>query len=517
MNRQFLLLLFPLLALAQQSPIPASYKDLKFAPLKELELPKIEQSTLPNGMKIYLLENHELPLIRGLALIRTGNLFDPADKVGLAEVTGSLIRSGGTTSKTGNQLDEELENIAASVESQISESYGSVSFSTLKEKTDEVLGTFHDVLTDPAFREDKLDLIKTQIRSGISRRNDDAHGIAQREFASLIYGPKTPYGWQLEYATIDNIKRDDVAAFYKRYYFPSNIILAVQGDFSAPEMKAKLDKLFGSWTARQPPVPPFPKVESDAKPGIHVAVKTDVTQTNLVLGQLGGKLDDKDYPALEVMADILGGGFQSRLFQKVRTQLGYAYDVSAGWEADYDHPGTFEISSSTKSASTAATLKAIDAEVQRIRTGEVTEDELNSARQTVVNGFVFNFDTPSKTLNRLLTYRYYGYPDDFIFQYQKAVEKVTRADILRVAKQYLDPAKFVIVAVGNPKDFGTPLTSLGLPVSDIDLTIPAPKSSQVRAPNPAAASGPPQPKGAALLAKMAQAMGGESNLASIKT
>ncbi len=485
---------------------------MKFAPLKELELPKIEQSTLPNGMKIYLLENHELPLIRGLALVRTGNLFDPSDKVGLAEITGSLIRSGGTTAKTGNQLDEQLENIAASVESQISESYGSVSFSTLKEKTDEVLATFYDVLTAPAFSQDKLDLIKTQLRSGISRRNDDAHGIAQREFSSLIYGPKTPYGWQLEYATVDNIQRDDVAAFYKRYYFPSNIILAVQGDFSAPEMKAKLEKLFGSWNAQQPPVPPFPKVQPDAKPGIHVAVKTDVTQTNLVLGQLGGELNNKDYPALEVMADILGGGFQSRLFQKVRTQLGYAYDVSAGWEADYDHPGTFEISSSTKSASTAATLKAIDAEVQRMRTTEVTEDELNSARQTVINGFVFNFDTPSKTLNRLLTYRYYGYPDDFIFQYQKAVEKVTRADILRVAKQYLDPAKFVIVAVGNPKDFGTPLTSFGLPVSDIDLTIPAPKSSQVRAPNPAPAptakqAGPPQPKGAALLAKMARGDG----------
>ena len=373
-RRLFPLLLFPLVALAQQSPIPSSWKDLKYAPLKELALPKIEQSTLPNGMKIYLLENHELPLVRGLALIRTGNLFDPADKVGLAEVTGSLIRSGGTAAKTGDQLDEQLENIAASVESQISESYGSVSFSTLKEKTDEVLATFYDVLSAPAFREDKLDLIKTQLRSGISRRNDDAHGIAQREFASLIYGPKTPYGWQLEYATVDNIQRDDVAAFYKRYYFPSNIILAVQGDFSAPEMKAKLEKLFGSWNAQQPPVPPFPKVQPDAKPGIHVAVKTDVTQTNLVLGQLGGELNNKDYPALEVMADILGGGFQSRLFQKVRTQLGYAYDVSAGWDADYDHPGTFEISSSTKSASTAATLKAIDAEVQRMRTTEVTED-----------------------------------------------------------------------------------------------------------------------------------------------
>jgi zinc protease len=497
---------------AAAQTVPPSYKDLKYPALREIQIPKVEESTLPNGLRIYLLENHELPLVRGLALVRTGNLFDPADKIGLAGTAGSLIRSGGTAAKTGDQLDEELENIAASVESSIGESYGSVSFSTLKERTDEVLAAFHDVLTAPAFREDRLELIKTQARSGIARRNDDAHGISQREFSELIYGSRTPYAWREEYATIDNIKRDDVVKFYQRYYFPANVILAVQGDFSAPEMKARLEKLFASWNVTQPPVPPFPTVDPKlSQPGIHLAVKTDVTQTNLVLGNLGGELKDKDYPALEVMTDILGGGFQSRLFTRVRSKLGYAYDVSASWGANYDHPGLFEIESSTKSASTTDTLKAINAEVERIRTQEVTAEELESAKQTVLNGFIFNFDTPSKTLNRLLTYRYYGYPDDFIFQYQKAVHDVTRADILRVAKQYMDPAKFVIIAVGNPKDFGTPLTSLGLPVSDIDLTITPPK----RAPG-AAATGPPQPKGAALLAKMAVAAGGEAKLAAVK-
>ncbi len=518
--RPFYLLILPLAALAQQpkpgpGAIPSSWQDLKFPPLKQIQLPKIEQTTLPNGMKIYLLENHELPLVRGLALVRTGNLFDPADKVGLATVTGSLIRSGGTAGKTGDQLDEELENIAASVESQIGESYGSVSFSTLKERTDEVLGTFHDVLTGPAFREDKLDLIRTQLRGGIARRNDDAHGISQREFASFIYGPKTPYGWDMEYGTLDNIKRDDIVAFYKRYFFPANVILAVQGDFSAPEMKAGLEKLFADWNDRQVPVPAFPKVEPQTSAGIHLAVKTDVTQTSFVTGQLGGKLNDKDYPALEVMSNILGGGFQSRLFQKVRTQLGYAYEVSAAWDADYDHPGTFQIEGSTKSGSTTETLQAINAEVQRIRTGEVTEEELDSAKQTVLNGFVFNFDTPSKTLNRLLTYRYYDYPDDFIFQYQKAVAQVTRADVLRVAKQYINPAKFVIVLVGNPKDMKTPLSALGLPVGNIDLTIPAPASGSQGPPGrPRTGASSEQAKAA--LAKVAGAMGGEANLSAVK-
>jgi len=505
----FVSLLLPLIALAQPTP-PPSYKDLKFPPLKEIQIPKIDETTLPNGMKVYLLENHELPLVRGTALVRTGNLFDPADKVGLATVTGEVIRSGGTAAKTGDQIDEQLENIAASVESSIDESFGRITFSTLKERTDEVLGVFHDVITSPAFRDNKIELVKSQLRSGILRRNDDAPGISQREFTDLVYGPKTPYGWQMEYATLDNIKRDDIANFYKRYYFPSNIILAVQGDFSTAEMKAKIQSLFGSWNYSQPPVPAFTKVQSDPKPGVYLATKTDVTQTNFTLGQLGGTLKDKDYPALEVMGDILGGGFQSRLFQRIRTQLGYAYGVSAAWGAGFDHPGLFEIAGSTKSASTVDTLREIDKEVQRIRTTEVTAEELESAKQTVINGFVFNFDTPAKTLNRLLTYRYYGYPDDFIFQYQKAVSNVTRADILRVAREYIDPAKFVIVAAGNPKDFGTPLSALGEPVSDIDLTIPEPKKVTAVV-NPAGVA-----RGKALLAKARDAMGGADKLLAVK-
>ena len=473
-NRAFALFLLPLLAVAQQpAPIPpASWKDLKFPPLKEIKLPKIEDFTLPNGMKVYLLEDHELPLVRGSALIRTGNLFDPAGKIGLASVTGDAIRSGGTSKLSGDQIDEQLENIAADVESEIGESSGSVSFSTLKERTDEVMGLFHDVLTDPAFREDKIELWKTQTNSGIERRNDEPMGITAREYLEILYGRNNSYGWTMQHADIANIHRDDIVAFYRRYYFPANIILSVQGDFSAPEMKAKIEKLFGSWNYTQPPVPPFPKVDNQAKPGVYLATKTDVTQSSFALGQLGGIYSDKDTPALEVMAQILGGGFQSRLFRQVRSKLGYAYDVGAGWAPYYDHPGVFEIEGSTKSPTTVETLQAVNAEVSKIRGEEVTEAELKSARDTVLNGFVFAFDTPSKTLNRMVRYRYFGYPDDFIFQFQKAIGQVTREDVLRVAKEHLDPSKFVVVVTGNPKDFGAPLSTLELPVSNIDLSIP---------------------------------------------
>jgi predicted Zn-dependent peptidase len=490
---------------------PASYRDLKFPPLKRIPIPDVTTYTLPNGMRVYLLEDHELPIVSGTVRVRTGNLFDPADKVGLATITGMVMRSGGTQAKTGDQLDEELENIAASVESDIGESTGSVSFSTLKENTSEVLGIFKDVLMQPEFRQDKIDLAKSEMRSGIARRNDDAHGVADREFADIVYGKDSPYGWQIEYATLDRIARGDLMGFYQRYFFPANMLMAVWGDFSTPDMKARLASLFGDWSYQQPAVPPFPPVREKAQPGIYVAQKEDVTQTFFVEGHLGGELKDQDFPSLEVMADILGGGFQSRLVQRVRTQLGLAYEISANWGAHYDHPGLFEIGGSTKSASTAETLKAIQEEIERIRAGEVSADELETARQTALNSLVFAFDTRAKTLGRLLNYEYFDYPKDFIDRYQKGLEAVTRADVLRVAREHVHVADLTVVAVGKADEFQKSLATLGLPVSSIDLTIPEPQPEPAPKADAAGAE-----KGKQLLERVQQAVGGADKLAAVK-
>lgn len=487
-----------------------SYKDLKYPPLPPLKVPDPTEITLSNGMKVLLLENHELPLISGAALIRTGNLFDPPNKKGLAGITGEVLRSGGTKTRTGDQLDQDLENVAASIESQIGETNATLSFSCLKENKDQVLSLFRDLLSSPEFRQDKVDLAKTQSRSEISRRNDDADGIAQREFSDIVYGRNTPYGWSIEYADIDNIQRQDLIDFYRRYYFPANITLEVIGDFSTADMQAKLEQILGTWKDTQPSVPAFPKVEEKAAPGVFLASKDDTTQTFFHVGELGGELREKDYPALEVASEILGGGFSSRLFQSVRTKHGWAYNISANWSANYDHPGTFDISGSTQSAHTVDTLKAIDEELEKIRTTEVTDEELQTAKDTVLNGFVFNFDRPSKTINRLMIYQYYGYPKDFIFQYQKVIAAVTKADVLRVAQKYFRTKDLSYVAVGNPKDFGTPLASLGMKVQPIDLTIPEPKQRASQA-DPASLG-----KGKALLQRVQQAMGGADKLAAVK-
>jgi zinc protease len=532
MNRLALLCLAAMAALAQTAPaqtsapspkVPAarqavpraaagvpSYKDLKYPPLRPIEIPKVEKSTLPNGMRLYLLEDHELPMVHGVALVRTGNLFDPQDKIGLAQVTGQVLRIGGTAAKTGEEIDRQLEDVAAHVESEIGETSGSVNFSTLKENAAEVMGVFHDVLTSPEFRQDKIDLFKSQLRSAISRRNDSPQSILAREFASTIYGRDNPYGWQESYATIAAITRPDLQSFYKRYFFPKNVMLAIWGDFDSAQMKAQVEKLFAGWTVEQPEVPAFPKVTVKDSAGTYLAVKTDVTQTFFTVGCLGGEFRDKDYPALETLADILGGGFHSRLMEIVRAKMGNAYNISASWAAGYDHPGLFQITGSTATPSTVDTLSVVLKELERIRTAEVSDDELKTAKDTALNSLVFAFDTKTKTLGRILTYEYYGYPPDFIAQYQKALTQVTPADILRVAKERLDPAKMAIVAVGNPGGFVQPLDRLGHPVTPIDLKIQE-ASATAAASTPASLE-----RGKRLLQDAQEAAGGTVKLSAVK-
>ena len=496
-------------AKATASALP-QVKDLKYPPLREVKIPDITTFTLPNGMRVYMLENHELPVVSGSVTIRTGNLFDPADKVGLAGLTGSVMRTGGTKTRTGEQLDEMLENMAASVESGIGETSGSVSFNALRENTDEVLGIFKDVLTNPEFRQDKIELAKTQTKSGIARRNDDPDGISDREFASIVYGRNNSYGWDMTYEHVDNIKRDDLVQFYNRYFFPANAMLAVYGDFKTDEMRAKLEKLFADWTVKQPAVPPFPEVQKQPNaPGVYQATKSDVTQSFFNLGHLGGIMRDKDYPALSIMSDILGGGFSSRLFTEVRTRKGLAYNVGGGWGANYGHLGLFRIGGSTKSQSTVDALQAVNQELERIRTTEVTDQELETAKQSVLNSFVFAFDHPRKILNRYVVYEYWGYPKDFIFQYQKAVRAVTKEDVLRVAKEHIAPERLAVVVVGNPKDFGKSLSALGT-VKELDIELPQPKRETTKA-DPASIK-----RGREMLAKVQQAMGGADKLAAIK-
>jgi predicted Zn-dependent peptidase len=363
------------------------------------------------------------------------------------------------------------------VETGIGLNSGSASMSVLKEDIDTGLAILADVLMNPAFREDKIMLAKIQHRSSIARRNDNVSSIAIREYEKLIYGPESVYARHTEYATIDSITRDDLVAFHKRFFKPNNIMLAVTGDFDTSQMIKKIEKAFEGWQKADIDFPDVPQVHYEFKPTVNIVRKEDINQSNIFLGHIGGLMNDPDYFALVVMNRILGGGFTGRLFKNIRSREGLAYSVFGSYTANFDFPGVFYVGCQTKSESTVHAIRAMINEVKKMAEAEVTDEELALAKESYLNSFVFNFDSKAEIVNRLMTYAYFGYPEDFLMKTKENIEKVSKADVLRVAREHLKPDKMQILAVGRPQDFDEPLSVFG-PVNEIDITIPLPPQTE---------------------------------------
>ncbi len=448
------------------------YTELKFPPVSAIKLPKYERYVLENGLVVYLMEDHELPLVTGTALIKTGSRWEAGEKAGLANLVGSTLRSGGTQKHSADELNEMLEQRAASVETDIGEAAGSASFEALSEDVDMVFGLFAQVLREPAFAQEKLDLEKTQIRGAIARRNDNPNSIASREFRRLIYGQDSPYARTVEYATLDKISRDDVVKFYQQYFHPNNMILGIVGDFNAQKMQSLIQSKFGNWRS-QPQIAKtqLPEVSQANLGGVFFVNQPQLTQSSVFIGHLGGKFDNPDYPALDVMNGVLNG-FGGRLFNELRSRQGLAYSVYGLWSPRFDYPGTFVAGGQTRTETTVQFIRSLQTEIKRLQTTNITAKELSKAQDSTLNSFVFNFQDPSQTLSRLMRYEYYGYPSDFLFRYQKAIGATTAADVKRVARKYLQPEKLVTLVVGNQTGMKQPLTSLSAKVTTIDITIP---------------------------------------------
>ncbi len=448
------------------------YDELKFAPVSAIKLPKYERYVLENGLVVYLMEDHELPLVTGTALVRTGSRWEQAEKAGLASLVGSTLRSGGTQKHSADELNEILEQRAASVETDMGEAAGSASFEALSEDLEMAFGLFTEVLREPAFAQEKLDLDKTQIRGGIARRNDNPNSIASREFRKLIYGKESPYSRTVEYATLDQISRDDLLKFYQQYFHPNNLILGIVGDFNSQKMRSLIQAKFGDWKPNpQLAKTPLPQVRQANLSGVFSVNQPQLTQSSVLIGHLGGKFDNPDYPALDVMNDVLNG-FGGRLFNELRSRQGLAYSVYGMWSPRFDYPGTFVAGGQTRTETTVQFIKSLKTEIKRLQTQTVTAKELNNAKNSTLNSFVFNFQDPSQTLSRLMRYEYYGYPADFLFRYQKAITATTAADVKRVAQKYLKPENLVTLVVGNTAAMKQPLTNLAATVTTIDITIP---------------------------------------------
>ncbi len=489
-----------LLCLAAVSTAQKAPKEIKsFPALNKIMMPDVQKVTLKNGMRIYLVEDHQYPTIDMRAMVRTGSVYEPAEKLGLASITGKVLRTGGTVSKSGDEIDKMLETMGASVETGIGQTSGYVSMSVLKANADNGLAVMADILMHPAFSQEKIDLAKIEMRSGISRRNDNIWSITGREFNSLIYGKTHPYARYAEYATVDNITRGDIVAFYSNYFHPNNMIFAVWGDFDSKEMKKKLETSFGKWSSVETNFPDKPGVDYRYRYTVNLVQKSDVNQSHIQMGHVGGLLSDPDYPALVIMNQILSS---DRMFKVLRTKEGLTYAPWGYYGADYDHPGVFNCGTQTKSQSTVYAVKLMLNEVKKITEEPVTDEELQRAKDSYLNSFVFNFDSKSKIVSRLMTYAYFDYPLDFIDRLKAGIEKVTKEDVLEAAKNHLHPGDMQILVVGNEGDFGEPLSSLG-EVNVIDITIPPPPGEAVAEATPESLE-----KGRKLFEKSMAACGG---------
>jgi zinc protease len=456
------------------------WKKIAIPPLHPFKPVQPRRIELANGLVIFLQEDHELPFINGTILIRGGSRDEPEAKIGLVSLYGETWRTSGTATVDGDKLDDQLEAKAASVETSGGTASTSVTWSSLKGDFDTVFASTMDLLLHPTFKPDKLQLAKGQAETAISRRNDDANGIAIREAVKLVYGPHNPYARRPEYATVDAITLDDLKAWHDKTVLPNNMIVAVSGDFDGAAMEAKLRAAFE-------PLPRGEKFESakvtftDPKHSVNFVEKSDVNQSNVVIVGLGTERSNPDYYALSVMNEIFSGGFGSRVVQNVRTKLGLAYSVSGSFSAAYDHPGIFYVLAATKSDSTVAATQAMLAEVERLKTAPPTPTELSKAKDQVLNSFIFHYDSPDKTLSEQVTLAFYGYPADTLEKYKAGIEKVTAADVTRVANKYIDASKLAIIAVGNEAEIKPPLSTLGK-VTNVDITIPPPPSGKAATP-----------------------------------
>ncbi len=449
---------------AESVPPLGDPRAMKFDPVT-FTIPEVERIVLENGIIVYLLADLELPLVTVSAMIRTGAIYEPADKVGLAALTGSVMRTGGTARMKGDQIDEELEFLAANVAIGIGNESGAASLDILKKDLEQGLAIFADMLRTPAFEPAKVELEKRQAMEVIRRRPDSPSGIAGREFRKLLYGADHPLGRESTIETVSRITREDLVAFHRQYFTPDGLILGVTGDFEKPAMLDALRKTFGDWKPQPVTLPAIPPVTASAAAGSSRSVNIlsrDLTQTNLRVGHLSVKEDDPDFFALSLLGDILGGNsFTSRLFRDVRSRQGLAYSVGSRLAAGNLGPGAFLLYALTKGSSTHQALASMLDHMEQLRQEPVLDDELQAAKDAFLNSFVFSFANAGLIVGRLMALEYYGLPKDFLQRFRDSVVKLTKDDLLRVARKHLHPDRVIILAVGKDDDFEKPLSTFG--------------------------------------------------------
>ncbi|HEY8148898.1 MAG TPA: pitrilysin family protein [Vicinamibacteria bacterium] len=438
---------------AQQSAIPDHPDKLVFAPLAYTPpSAKDYRVVLKNGMVVYIAEDPTLPLVNIELTLRTGSYLEPAGKEGLAAFTGSQIRRGGTRGLTAEQLDEKLDFLAASVSTGIGETSGRASLNALRDNLDESLKVFVEMLKEPRFQEDRLALAKEQALQDMKKRNDDSEDIEAREWNVLLYGEDHFSNRFTTAASVQSISRPDLVDFHKKYVHPANMIAAVSGSFSRPEMIRKLEAAFANWPGPAATVPPVPSEIHTAAPGIY-RIQKDVNQGRVSIGLPSVRRGDPDAYALEVMNEILGGsGFTSRIMKTVRSDEGLAYSAGSGLRFGVYYPGSFRAEFQSKSRTVAYAAQLVLQEIKGMREKPVTDEELDTIKRNLIETFPSTFGSKAQTVGIFAADEYTGRDPSYWQTYRERIRAVSAADVQRVAQKYLTPDKMVVLVVGDQKE-----------------------------------------------------------------
>ncbi len=413
---------------------------------------EIKRTVLPNELTVLHVERHNLPIVMVSLLVKASPLNESPEKAGLANLTAELLTEGTKKRKT-TEISEEIEFIGASLDASVDNDYTTVSLSVLKKDLEKGFDVFSDVVLNPIFPDDEIKRIKELIKGSLRQSEEEPSFVVTKAFKKAVFG-ELPYGRLVtgNIETIDTLSREDIVRFHSGYYKPNNSILSVVGDITDEELRSLISRFFSEWKPAE--IPKSPAVVKPGEKKKTILIGRDLTQANIILGHAGISRGNPDYYAVSVMNYILGGGgFSSRLMETVRERMGLAYDIHS-YFAPYKEGGLFEVGVQTKNESAKTVIHEIRGQVERIREEKVSDRELADAKAYLTGSFPRRLDTGRKIADFLVAVEFYGLGLDYIEKYPYYINSVTKDDVLRVARKYLDTADFVTVVVGRLSKMG---------------------------------------------------------------
>lgn len=409
--------------------------------------------TLPGGVVVYIVEDHSLPLVKLQATFRTGAFREGAHETGLAAMTAAMMRQGGTTKLSPEEFDQKADFLAALVGSSAGATSASASLDVITPALGSGLDLLFDMVRNPRFDEARLAVQKSTVLEEMKQRNDDAGDIADREWDFLSRGEKHYASRRMTQADLEAITRDKLIAFHRRTWGSEHLVVAISGDVDTKAMLADLGKRLAGFKAGEPNAPWPPSGPAFTPPPGLFHIEKDIPQGKVTLGELGIQWKDYADPepyALTVMNDILGGGgFTARLMKRVRSDEGLAYGAYSQFGIGTFWPGLFEVGFASKNPTVALATKIVLEEVEKIRTGLVSEEELRVSKASFIDTFPRTFESPAATARTFANDEVIGRPHSYWTEYRRRIEAVSAENIRAAAAKYLDSAKLAMLVVGK--------------------------------------------------------------------